>query len=95
MAPVEAELEENLHHLTHLGAGLPVVEMGTLQVHHPLVGHQVVHNHHLLLDHKRLPIVLVEHCLEGVHCILVSADLDRAELEHLSVIADPMTLAWR
>ena len=63
-----------------------------LQVHHPLVGHQIVHSHHLLLDHKRLPIVLVEHCLEGVHCILVSADLDRAELEHLSVIADPMTL---
>ena len=63
-----------------------------LQVHHPLVEHQIVHNHHLPLDRRRLPIVLVEHCLEGVHCILVSADLDRAELEHLSVIAAPMTL---
>ena len=61
MSPVEVELEENLHHLTHLGAGLPAVEMEVLQIHHQLVGHQIVHNHHLPLDHKHLPIVLVEH----------------------------------
>ena len=65
MALDEVEREEKLHHLTHRGAGLLVADMEMLQVHHPLVEHQIV-----------------EHCLEGVHCILVSEDLDRAELEH-------------
>ena len=41
MAPDEVEWEENLHHLIHLGAGLLVVDMWMLQVHRPLVEHQI------------------------------------------------------
>ena len=71
----EVEREELLHHSIHLSVGRLVVLEEVLRVPR----HQIVHNHHLLLDH----IGLVEYCLEEVYCILVSSGLDRIELEHL------------
>ena len=56
---------ENVPHLTHLAAELLVVVQWVLRVRHRLVLHQIVHNHHLLLDHRNLPIELVEHVLDG------------------------------
>ena len=74
--------EENVHHSIHLADELLAVGIHVLRVLHHLVEHRMVHNHHLLLDHRSLPIELVEYGLEGLCCIRVSKDLVRTELEH-------------
>ena len=71
MALNVVEQKENVHHPIHLVAGLLVVGKRVLQALHRQVEHQIVHNHHLLLGHRHLPIELVVCYLEGEHCILV------------------------
>ena len=93
MALDEVVQKENVHHLTRLVDGLHAAGKWVLLVLHLLVKHRIVHNHHLLLYHRSLPIELVEYCLEGVRCILTSADLDRVELEDQSVTEVQMKLA--
>ena len=65
MALNAVEQKENVHHPIHLVAGLLVVGKRVLQALHPQVERQIVHNHHLLLDHRRLPTELVVYYLEG------------------------------
>ena len=63
MALVGVVQEENVHHSIRLSVGLLAAGKYVLRVHHHPVGHRIVHNHHLLLDHRSLPIELVEHVL--------------------------------
>ena len=71
MALAEVGQKENEHHSIHLAAGLVVVDiLDLLVLLHP-VEHQIVHIHHLRIDHILLPIELVVSDLEEVHCILV------------------------
>ena len=84
--------EDNEHHLIHPAAGLLVVDGELHQVHHFLAEHQTIHNHHILLEHRHLPIELVEYCLEGVRYTLLSVGSVLAELEHQSAIVDPRKL---
>ena len=80
--------EDIEHHLVHPAAGLLAVDEKLHQVHLFLVEHQTIHNHHLLIDHRHLPIELVEHCLKGVRYTLGSMDSVLVALEHQSVIVD-------
>ena len=71
MALLEVGQQENVHHAIHLVDGLLVADK-VLRIHHHLVRHRIVHNHHLLPDHRSLPIELVEYALEGLHYTRVS-----------------------
>ena len=63
-----------------------------LRVHHHSVWRRIVRNHRLLLDHRSLPIELVECSLEGLRYTRASEDLVRTELEHQQVIEVQMKL---
>ena len=71
MALVEVVQQENVHHAIHLVDGL-LVAGKVLHSHHHSERLRIVHNHHLLLDHRSLPIELVECFLEGLRCTRVS-----------------------
>ena len=72
MALVGVVQEESVHHSIHLADGLLAAGNHVLRVRHHPVEHRIVHNHHLLLDHKSLPIELVEYVLEGLRFIRAS-----------------------
>ena len=71
MALAEVGQKESEHHSIHLAAGLLVADILVLPVLLHPVEHQIVHIHHLRLDHKHLPIELVVCDLEEERCILV------------------------
>ena len=85
MALDEVVQQENVHHAIRLVDGL-LVAGKVLQNHHRSALHRIVHNHHLLLDHRSLPIELVECSLGGLHCTQVSEGLVQVGLVHQQVI---------